>query len=116
MSPNEIEEKLSAMLHENLKLKETLAENTEVMKKQFNSLAAFQDELSIVHQNHKQKFADTLELINQLKKENMELKLQISVVQAKSMVMLRVIYLSFPRFLFFCDCCLEYFKLYSSLF
>lgn len=83
MSPTEIENKLSEMLLENLKLKETLAENTEAMKKQFNSLATFQEEVSTVHQNHKQKFAETRELINQLKKENFELKMQISAEETK---------------------------------
>ncbi|XP_033221859.1 optineurin isoform X2 [Belonocnema kinseyi] len=83
MSPIEIENKLSEMLLENVKLKETLAENTEAMKKQFNSLATFQEEVFNVHQNHKQKFAETRELINQLKKENFDLKMQISGEETK---------------------------------
>ena len=84
MTPSEIEHKLSEMLHENLKLKETLVENNEAMKKQFNSLAVWQEEVAKVHLNHKQKFAETKEFINQLRKENMELKLQFTADQPKS--------------------------------
>lgn len=79
MSPLEIEQKLSDLLHENHKLKETLIENNLAMKKQFNSLAAWQETISYVHQNHKEKFAETRELIDHLKQENIKLKLQVSI-------------------------------------
>ncbi|XP_043481933.1 optineurin [Leptopilina heterotoma] len=79
LSPSEIEQKLTDLLQENAKLKETLVENNVAMKKQFNSLAAWQETVSSVHQNHKEKFAETRELMEQLKKENMKLKIKVSI-------------------------------------
>ncbi|XP_051162187.1 optineurin isoform X2 [Leptopilina boulardi] len=79
MTPLEIEQKLSDLLQENAKLKETLIENNVAMKKQFNSLAAWQETISSVHQNHREKFAETRELMEQLKKENMKLKIKVSI-------------------------------------
>lgn len=48
------------------------------MKQQFNTLAAWQEEIMKVHQNHKQKFSETKELINQLRRENADLKIKAS--------------------------------------
>lgn len=76
-----MQKKLSDMLQENVKLKETLKQNTLSMKEQFSTLAMWQEEVMKVHENHKKKFAETRELINHLKKENAELKTKLSHLQ-----------------------------------
>ncbi|XP_011636667.1 myosin-11 isoform X2 [Pogonomyrmex barbatus] len=81
LSLTEMQQRLTEMLQENVKLKETLRQNNISMKQQFNTLAMWQEEVTKVHQNHKQKFAETKELINFLKKENCELKAKLSLLQ-----------------------------------
>lgn len=76
-----MQKKLSDMLQENVKLKETLRQNTLSMKEQFSTLAMWQEEVMKVHENHKKKFAETRELINHLKRENAELKTKLSHLQ-----------------------------------
>lgn len=78
LSTDEMQKKLSDMLQENVKLKETLKQNTLSMKEQFSTLAMWQEEVMKVHENHKRKFAETRELINHLKRENTELKTKLS--------------------------------------
>ncbi|XP_076751545.1 uncharacterized protein LOC143423825 isoform X2 [Xylocopa sonorina] len=74
----ELHQKLSELLQENVKLKETLKQNNIAMKQHFNTIANWQEEIMKVHQNHKKKFSETRELINYLKKENTELKVRLS--------------------------------------
>ncbi|XP_076167338.1 uncharacterized protein LOC143146698 isoform X2 [Ptiloglossa arizonensis] len=74
----EVQPKLNELLQENEKLKETLKQNNVAIKRQFNTLANWQEEIMKVHQNHKKKFTETTELINYLKKENTELKMKLS--------------------------------------
>ncbi|KAL0099043.1 hypothetical protein PUN28_020234 [Cardiocondyla obscurior] len=81
LSIAEMQSRLTEMLQENVKLKETLRQNNESMKQQFNTLAMWQDEVTKVHNNHKQKFAETKDLINHLKKENAELKTKLWLSQ-----------------------------------
>ncbi|KAI4492383.1 hypothetical protein M0804_002174 [Polistes exclamans] len=82
LNSSEIQQKLTELLQENVKLKETLKQNTIAMKKQFNTLAIWQEEVMNVHKNHKQKFTETRQLINLLKEENAELKLKLYNVNA----------------------------------
>ncbi|KAI4503405.1 hypothetical protein M0802_001627 [Mischocyttarus mexicanus] len=82
LNSSEIQQKLTELLQENVKLKETLKQNTIAMKKQFNTLAIWQEEVLNVHKNHKQKFIETRQLINLLKEENAELKLKLYNVNA----------------------------------
>ncbi|KAK2588939.1 hypothetical protein KPH14_001794 [Odynerus spinipes] len=82
LNSSEIQKKLTELLQENVKLKETLKQNTTAMKQQFNTLATWQEEVMNVHKHHKQKFAETRHLINLLKQENAELKLKLSTVNA----------------------------------
>ncbi|XP_018352173.1 PREDICTED: girdin-like [Trachymyrmex septentrionalis] len=74
MTITAMQHKLVEVLQENVKLKETLRQNNVSMKQQFNTLAMWQEEVTKVHLNHKQQFAETKELINHLKMENAELK------------------------------------------
>ncbi|XP_023288099.1 NF-kappa-B essential modulator isoform X2 [Orussus abietinus] len=53
------------------------------MKQQFNTLAAWHEEVIKVHQSHKQKFSETREFINQLKSENTELKAKLAEYSMK---------------------------------
>ncbi|XP_046836242.1 WD repeat-containing protein 87-like isoform X1 [Vespa crabro] len=80
LNSSEIQQKLAELLQENVKLKETLKQNTVAMKQQFNTLVTWQEEVMNVHKNHKQKFKETRQLINVLKQENAELKLKLCVV------------------------------------
>lgn len=81
LSITEMQRRLTELLQENVKLKETLRQNNESMKQQFNTLAMWQEEVTKVHQNHKQKFAETKDLINHLKQENTELKTKLWLSQ-----------------------------------
>ncbi|XP_072764180.1 uncharacterized protein [Anoplolepis gracilipes] len=81
LSTDEMQKKLTDMLQENMKLKETLKQNTSSMKEQFNTLVMWQEEVMKVHETHKKKFAETTELVNHLKKENAELKSKLSHLQ-----------------------------------
>ena len=74
MSPLEIEDNLKKVLEENIKLKETLKQNNNAIKQQFNTITMWQKEVMSVCDNHKQKFLETKELISRLKKENDELR------------------------------------------
>lgn len=82
LNSSEIQEKLTELLQENVKLKETLKQNTVAMKQQFNTLVTWQEEVMNVHKHHKQKFTETRQLINILKQENAELKLKLCAVNA----------------------------------
>ncbi|PSN31802.1 hypothetical protein C0J52_22316 [Blattella germanica] len=62
------------LVQENHELQETLNQNNLVMKHQFTTLVKWQEEVFIVHQNHKAKFAETKELVLKLRAENAELK------------------------------------------
>lgn len=75
---DEIHEKLSELLQENGKLKETLKQNNIAMKQQFNTLVNSQEEIMKIHQTHKKKFSETRELISYLKKENNEFKMRLA--------------------------------------
>jgi len=81
LSITEMQNRLTEMLQENVKLRETLKQNNESMKQQFNTLAMWQEEVTKVHQSHKQKFAETKEFINYLKKENADLKTKLLLSQ-----------------------------------
>lgn len=81
LSIPEMQRRLTEVLQENMKVKETLRQNNEFMKQQFNTLTMWQEEVTKVHQSHKEKFAETKELINHLKKENTELKTKLWLSQ-----------------------------------
>ncbi|XP_029167983.1 optineurin-like [Nylanderia fulva] len=81
LNPEEMQEKLSDILQENVMLKETLRLNTSSMEEQFNKLVMWQKEVMNVHEVHKKKFAETRELVNHLKKENNELKTKLMHLQ-----------------------------------
>lgn len=81
LSIPEMQRRLTEVLQENMKMKETLRQNNEFMKQQFNTLTMWQEEVTKVHQSHKEKFVETKELINHLKRENTELKTKLWLSQ-----------------------------------
>ncbi|XP_076285247.1 uncharacterized protein LOC143211441 [Lasioglossum baleicum] len=72
LSSSEVHEKLSELLQENAKLRETLKQNNIAMKQQFNTLASWKEKMAKVQENHKNKFADTMELVHLQMKYAME--------------------------------------------
>ncbi|XP_034936544.1 optineurin-like [Chelonus insularis] len=79
----QIESKVTELLQENIKLKETLTRNNAAMKHHFNTLITWQNELIKVHGNHKQKFVETCDMIASLKKECAELKEKLSTMESR---------------------------------
>ncbi|XP_074093960.1 uncharacterized protein LOC141524167 isoform X1 [Cotesia typhae] len=82
LSQEEIELKVAKLMKENVELKETLTKNNDSMKKHFNTLVSWQNELMKVHGNHKQKFSETCDMISLLKKENAELKNKLTATES----------------------------------
>ncbi|XP_011313772.1 filamin A-interacting protein 1-like [Fopius arisanus] len=79
LSHEEIEKAVVELLQENQKLKDTLSQNNNTMKHHFNTLVSYQEELKKVHENHKQKFAETRDMITLLKNENEQLKTRLTM-------------------------------------
>lgn len=86
LTHGEIEQKVTELMQENVKLKETLVQNNIKMKQQFNTLVTWQEELKNVHENHKQKFLENRNLIGLLKDENAELKIKIAMADQPAMI------------------------------
>ncbi|CAD6203471.1 GSCOCG00009779001-RA-CDS [Cotesia congregata] len=82
LSQEEIELKVGKLMKENVELKETLTRNNDSMKKHFNTLVSWQNELMKVHGSHKQKFSETCDMISLLKKENAELKNKLTATES----------------------------------
>lgn len=82
MSQEEVHSKLESLFKENVQLKETLHQNNLAMKKQFNTLVMWQEDVMKVHQSHKEKFEETKKLIANLRAENAELKRTVSLPSA----------------------------------
>ncbi|GJQ66271.1 putative leucine zipper of domain CC2 of NEMO, NF-kappa-B essential modulator [Trypoxylus dichotomus] len=74
ISPDEIQRKVDNLIAENLKLKETLAQNNIAMKKQVETITQWQTEVQRVQESHKEKFNDMKTYITILKTENEKLK------------------------------------------
>ncbi|XP_020290551.1 golgin subfamily A member 6-like protein 4 isoform X2 [Pseudomyrmex gracilis] len=81
MNAEEMQQRLTEILQENVKLKETLKQNNVFLMENFTKLMSWQEEVTKVHDSHKQKFAETKELIKHLKKENAELKTKLAHLQ-----------------------------------
>lgn len=79
MATNEIHQKLSNLLQENTKLKETLKQNNLAMKKQLTTMVSWQEIVVKLHANHMEKFKEAANVINDLKKENLELKTKLAI-------------------------------------
>ncbi|GLV40567.1 hypothetical protein CBL_04368 [Carabus blaptoides fortunei] len=85
MTHEEIHSKLESLYQENVQLKETLHQNNLAMKKQFNTLVMWQEDVMKVHQSHKEKFEETKKLISHLRAENTELKKSVSLPSASTL-------------------------------
>jgi len=82
LSPDEIQQKLDVLIEENMKLKETLHQNNLAMKRQYETLVLWQEDVMKVHQSHKEKFAETKKFIENLKQENARLVESLKLAQA----------------------------------
>lgn len=73
-STEELQRRYAELLDENMVLKETLKQNNDTMKKQLMLISECQDSALETHSSHTQKFKETMELIEKLRKENKHLK------------------------------------------
>ncbi|KAF5275368.1 hypothetical protein FQA39_LY06825 [Lamprigera yunnana] len=83
LSPDEIQQKVDFLVEENLKLKEILHQNNLAMKKQFDTLVLWQEDVMAVHKSHKEKFAETKNYIEKIKVGKEELKRVIELKEAE---------------------------------
>ncbi|CAH2232399.1 optineurin isoform X2 [Pararge aegeria] len=77
-STEELQKRFGELLDENVVLKETLKQNNDSMKEQFMLIASCQEDMLKTHRLHKEKFDETRELVERLRQENKQLKLDIS--------------------------------------
>ncbi|XP_044740691.1 optineurin isoform X1 [Chrysoperla carnea] len=82
LSANEIESKLSAVLQENMYLKEVLNQNNFAIKEQFDKLVKWQEEVMQVHSSHQEKFDETKQFIANLRLENANLKRKLNAYES----------------------------------
>ncbi|XP_013784709.1 optineurin-like [Limulus polyphemus] len=73
LSYQEIQEKLKELLKENIELKEVLQQNNKNMKTQFQTLMNWQQQINLVHNDHRKKFEESRILIEELRVQNCEL-------------------------------------------
>lgn len=69
------------MRQENLKLKEIVKQNTLFMKKQFDVLSKWSEEMMKIHEHQKYKFANTEDRIKDLKKQNAGMKMRLECLK-----------------------------------
>ncbi|XP_034835447.1 optineurin isoform X1 [Maniola hyperantus] len=79
-STEELQKRFGELLDENVVLKETLKQNNDSMKEQFMLIASCQEDMLRTHRLHKEKFEETRELVERLRQENKQLKLDLSHV------------------------------------
>ncbi|CAH0713100.1 unnamed protein product, partial [Brenthis ino] len=77
-STEELQKRFGELLDENVVLKETLKQNNDSMKEQFMLIASCQEDMLKTHRLHKEKFDETRELVERLRQENKQLKLDLS--------------------------------------
>ncbi|XP_023939725.2 optineurin isoform X2 [Bicyclus anynana] len=77
-STEELQKRFGELLDENVVLKETLKQNNDSMKEQFMLIASCQEDMLKTHRLHKEKFDETRELVERLRHENKQLKMDIS--------------------------------------
>ncbi|CAH2089817.1 unnamed protein product [Euphydryas editha] len=73
-STQELQRRYAELLDENVVLKETLKENNNTIRKQLMLISECQDSTLEAHMSHSQKFKETMEFIEKLRKENKHLK------------------------------------------
>lgn len=68
-SSDEVQNKISQIIEENIHLKDTILQNNMSMKSQYERIVAWQEEVQKVHQAHKEKILEAKEIIEKLKEE-----------------------------------------------
>ncbi|XP_050352157.1 optineurin isoform X2 [Nymphalis io] len=77
-STEELQKRFGELLDENVVLKETLKQNNDSMKEQFMLIASCQEDMLKTHKIHREKFDETRDLVERLRQENKQLKLDLS--------------------------------------
>ncbi|XP_046970171.1 optineurin isoform X1 [Vanessa cardui] len=77
-STEELQKRFGELLDENVVLKETLKQNNDSMKEQFMLIASCQEDMLKTHKLHREKFDETRDLVERLRQENKQLKLDLS--------------------------------------
>lgn len=65
-SSNQIKNKISELLEENMTLRETLKENNTSIKELFENVTKWQDDMMNTHVLHKNKFSETKEYVERV--------------------------------------------------
>ncbi|KAL1500991.1 hypothetical protein ABEB36_006399 [Hypothenemus hampei] len=73
----DIEVKVTQLIEENTRLKETLIQNNKNMKTQYERIKAWQEDVDRTQESHKQKFVEAKKIISSLKEENETLQRQL---------------------------------------
>ncbi|XP_053614716.1 NF-kappa-B essential modulator isoform X2 [Plodia interpunctella] len=76
-SLEELQKRFGELLDENIILKETLKQNNDSLKEQFLLIASCQEDMMNTHKLHKEKFEETKGLVEKLRQENKQLKLDV---------------------------------------
>ncbi|CAH1110026.1 unnamed protein product [Psylliodes chrysocephalus] len=74
MSSEEVQNKISQIIDENIRLKDTILQNNMSLKSQYEKILAWQEDVQRVHQIHKEKLSDAKQFIDKLKMEKENLK------------------------------------------
>uniref|UniRef100_A0A6M2DHJ9 Putative polyubiquitin binding domain of nemo n=1 Tax=Xenopsylla cheopis TaxID=163159 RepID=A0A6M2DHJ9_XENCH len=74
MTQEELEMQINLLIQENSQMKENLMQNNNELRREFNKIMKYQEEVHKIHQEHKEKFEETRKLVIKLKTENAMLK------------------------------------------
>ncbi|XP_018567726.1 optineurin [Anoplophora glabripennis] len=82
LTPAELEKKVSEIVEENIRLKDTVLGNNKTMKMQYERIVKWQSDVQKVHQTHKEKIIEAKEFIERLKKENSNISRELEQLKA----------------------------------
>ncbi|XP_018567507.1 NF-kappa-B essential modulator isoform X2 [Anoplophora glabripennis] len=82
LTSEQVQKKVSEIVEENIRLKDTILQNNMSMKSQYERIVAWQEDVQKVHQAHKEKIIEAKEFIEKLKKENYNLIRELEQLKA----------------------------------
>lgn len=82
LTSEQVQKKVSEIVEENIRLKDTILQNNMSMKSQYERIVAWQEDVQKVHQAHKEKILEAKEFIERLKKENYNLIRELEQLKA----------------------------------
>ncbi|XP_026463811.1 NF-kappa-B essential modulator-like isoform X3 [Ctenocephalides felis] len=74
MTQDEIQRQFNVLIQENCQMKENLMQNNNDLRREFNKIMKYQEEVRKIHDGHREKFEETRKLVIKLKTENAMLK------------------------------------------